>query len=180
MNGLDRQRTQSYNEVTRQSDFSKNRMTCLSSVPFEGRYAGLQAREMDETRSYLKEILGLSVQTNMRAAPPTVSPVDTISTVMDLMTKENVGSVVIVDNSQPVGIITEKDVLQKVIRLARSLELTLAGDVMSKPLVTIDADRTIADALETLQRHNQKTGHFERGRLSGSYNGKKAAGRRSG
>lgn len=108
---------------------------------------------MDETRSYLKEILGLSVQTNMRAAPPTVSPVDTISTVMDLMIKENVGSVVIVDNSQPVGIITEKDVLQKVIRLARSLELTLAGDVMSKPLVTIDADRTIADALEALQRH---------------------------
>lgn len=108
---------------------------------------------MDETRSYWEEVLGLSVQTNMRAAPPTVSPVDTISTVMDLMTKENVGSVIIVDNNQPVGIITEKDVLQKVIRLTKSLEETLAMDVMSKPLVTIDADGTIADALETLQRH---------------------------
>jgi glycosyltransferase involved in cell wall biosynthesis/CBS domain-containing protein len=108
---------------------------------------------MDETRSYSKEVLGLSVETNMRSAPPTVSPVDTTSIVMDLMTRENVGSVVVVENDQPVGIITEKDMLQKVIKPGKNLELTLAKDVMSKPLVTIDAERTIADALETLHRY---------------------------
>jgi glycosyltransferase involved in cell wall biosynthesis/CBS domain-containing protein len=109
---------------------------------------------MGETGSYSKEVLSLSVETNMRSAPPTVSPLDTTSTVMDLMTKENVGSIVVVDNDQPVGVITEKDMLQRVIRPGKNLELTLAKDVMSKPLVTIDGKRTIADALETLQRHN--------------------------
>jgi glycosyltransferase involved in cell wall biosynthesis/CBS domain-containing protein len=109
---------------------------------------------MGETESYSKEVLALSVETNMRAAPPTVSPLDTTSTVMDLMTRENVGSIVVVENDQPVGIITEKDMLQKVIRLRKNLELTFAKDVMSKPLVTIDAERTIADALETLHRHS--------------------------
>jgi glycosyltransferase involved in cell wall biosynthesis/predicted transcriptional regulator len=109
---------------------------------------------MDKTGTFSREILSLSVETNMRSAPPTVSPTDTISTIMDLMTRENVGSIVVVDNDHPVGIITEKDVLQKVISLEKSLDLTLANDVMSTPLITIDSERTIADALETLRRHS--------------------------
>jgi len=109
---------------------------------------------MGETGSYLKEVLDLSVETNMRAAPPTVSPLDAASTVMDLMAKENVGSIVVVENNQPVGIVTEGDMLQRVLKVGKNLELTLVRDVMSKPLVTIEAGRTIADALEMLQRNN--------------------------
>ncbi len=109
---------------------------------------------MRETSSYLKEVLGLSVETNMRPAPPTVSLLDATSTVMDLMAKENVGSIVVVENNQPVGIVTEKDILQRVLKLGKNLELTLVKDVMSKPLVTIEAERTIADALESLHRHS--------------------------
>jgi glycosyltransferase involved in cell wall biosynthesis/CBS domain-containing protein len=109
---------------------------------------------MGETASYFKEILSLPVETNMRPAPPTVSPLDATSTVMDLMQKENVGSIVVVENNQPVGIVTEKDLLQRVLRFEKNLELTLVRDVMSKPLVTIEANRTIADALEMLQKHN--------------------------
>jgi glycosyltransferase involved in cell wall biosynthesis/predicted transcriptional regulator len=108
---------------------------------------------MGETGSSSEEVLRLSVETNMRSAPPTVSLTDTVSTVMDLMTKENVGSIVVVDNDQPAGIITEKDVLQKVISQGKDLDLTFARDVMSKPVVTIEAEQTIADALETLRKH---------------------------
>jgi len=109
---------------------------------------------MGETGSYLKGVLSLSVETNMRPAPPTVSALDVTSTVMDLMAKENVGSIVVVENSQPVGIVTEKDMLYRVLKAGKNLELTLVKDVMSKPLFTIDAERTIADALETMHRHN--------------------------
>ena len=110
--------------------------------------------EMGETGSYLKGVLSLSVEINMRPAPPTVSALDVTSTVMDLMAKENVGSIVVVENSQPVGIVTEKDMLYRVLKAGKNLELTLVKDVMSKPLVTIDAERTIADALETMHRYN--------------------------
>ncbi len=109
---------------------------------------------MGETDSYLKGVLSLSVETNMRPAPTTVSALDATSRVMDLMTKENVGAIVVVENSQPVGIVTEKDILYRVLKAGKNLELTLVKDVMSKPLVTIDAERTIADALETMHRHN--------------------------
>ena len=111
-------------------------------------------REMGKIGSYLQEILSLPLETNMRPASPIVSPLDTISTVMDLMAKENVGSIVAVENNLPVGIITEKDILQRVIRLEKNIELTLVKDVMSKPLVAIEAERTIADALETLHKHD--------------------------
>jgi len=104
--------------------------------------------------AFLKDVLSLSVETNMRPAPPTVSPLDAISTVMDLMTKENVGSIVVIENNQLVGIVTEKDMLQRVLKPGKNLELTTVKDVMSKPLLTIDAERTVADALEMLHRHN--------------------------
>ena len=114
----------------------------------------IYTREMDETGSYLKGVLSLSVETNMRPAPPTVSALDVTSTVMDLMTKENVGSIVVVENNQPVGIVTERDMLYRVLKAGKNLELTLVKDVMSKPLVSIDSGRTIADALETMHKHS--------------------------
>lgn len=90
----------------------------------------------------------------MRTDVSTASPLDTTSTVMDLMTRDDVGSIVVVENDQPVGIITEKDLLERVIKVGKAPELTLAKDIMTRQLVTIDVQRTISDALETLHRHN--------------------------
>lgn len=100
------------------------------------------------------ELLSLTVQTNMRTAPDTVSLLDPVSEVLDTMIRENIGAVVVVDENRPVGIITEKDFLERVIKPQRDFELTLVKDVMSKPLITIEADRPIKEALELMRRHN--------------------------
>jgi glycosyltransferase involved in cell wall biosynthesis/CBS domain-containing protein len=109
---------------------------------------------MAEVGSYSEEILSLPVETNMRPAPPTISPQEPASTVMDLMTRRNVGLVVVVENNQPIGIVTEKDMLQRALKPGKNLELMPVKDVMSKPPVTIEAERTIRDALEILHRHH--------------------------
>jgi glycosyltransferase involved in cell wall biosynthesis/CBS domain-containing protein len=109
---------------------------------------------MDESGSYLKEVLSIPVETNMRPAPVTISPTSTVSLVMDLMARENVGSIVVVENQQPIGIVTEKDILQRAIKPGKNLDLTVVKEIMSKPLVTIEAEQTLADALEMLHRHN--------------------------
>jgi glycosyltransferase involved in cell wall biosynthesis/CBS domain-containing protein len=101
---------------------------------------------------YWEEILRLPVETNMRGPPLTVSAQETASMVMDLMTRRNVGLVVVVENSRPVGIITEKDLLQRALGPGRDLEGTHAEDIMSKPPLTIEAERTVADALQMLRR----------------------------
>jgi CBS domain-containing protein len=103
---------------------------------------------------YLEELLNLPVQTNMRLTPPTVSPSDVISTVVDMMIKENIGAIIVVDQDKPVGIITERDVLEKVVKTEKNLELMTAGEVMSQPLISIEADRPMRKALELMRKHN--------------------------
>jgi glycosyltransferase involved in cell wall biosynthesis/CBS domain-containing protein len=109
---------------------------------------------MAEAGSYSEEILNLPVETNMTPPPPTVSPQGLASMVMDLMTRRNVGLVVVLENNRPIGIVTEKDMLQRALKPGKNLELIPVKDIMSKPPVTIEAERTIRDALEMLHTHN--------------------------
>jgi glycosyltransferase involved in cell wall biosynthesis/CBS domain-containing protein len=109
---------------------------------------------MAEAGSYSEEILRLPVVANMRPAPPAVSSQEPASIVMDLMTSRNVGLVVVVENNRPVGVVTEKDMLERAVKPGKNLELMLVKDMMSEPPVTIEAERTIKDALEMLHRYN--------------------------
>jgi len=96
-------------------------------------------------------LLGLPVRTNMKADPPTVSVSGPVSTVVDLMIRENVGAVIALEDGQPIGIITEKDVLERVIKNERDLEMTLVRDAMSSPLISIEAGGSIGEALDLMR-----------------------------
>jgi len=107
----------------------------------------------DLSSKYLEELLNLPVQINMRLTPPTISASDPISIAVDKMIKENIGAVIIVEKDQPVGIITEKDVLERVVKPQKDLGLTLAQEVMSKPLISIEANQSMKKALELMRKH---------------------------
>lgn len=109
---------------------------------------------MGELNSYIGELLNLPVQTNIRPTPPTVSLLDSVSKVLEMMINENIGAIVAVDENRPVGIITEKDVLERVIKPQKDFELTLVKDVMSKPLITIEAERPIKEALDIMHERD--------------------------
>ena len=103
---------------------------------------------------YLDEILKLPVQTNMRLEPPTVSASEPVSSVVDKMVKGNIGAVVVMEESNLVGMITEKDVLERVVKTGKDLGTTLARDVMSKPIISIEADRPMKEALDLMRKNN--------------------------
>jgi len=92
----------------------------------------------------------------MKTPSSTVSPQDTVSTVIDLMIKENVGAIVVLEEKRPVGIITEKDLLGKVIKSKKNFEQILVKDIMSKPVVAIEAQQPIRDALNIMHEHDLK------------------------
>jgi len=96
-------------------------------------------------------LLSLPVWTNMKADLPMVSVSRAVSTAVDLMIRENVGAVIALEDGQPVGIITEKDVLERVVKNKRDLELTLVKDVMSSPLISIEAEGLIGEALDLMK-----------------------------
>ena len=98
--------------------------------------------------------LNLPVSVNMRKPPVTVSPSDTASVLMFKMINENIGAVLVVDEEKAVGIVTERDLLKRVIINGKNVYETKAEDVMSKPLISIEADGTIKEALELMREKN--------------------------
>ena len=98
--------------------------------------------------------LNLPVSVNMRQPPVTVSPSDTVSSLMFKMMNENIGALLVVDEEKAIGIITERDVLKRVIMNGKNVYETKADDVMSKPLISIEADCPIKEALELMREKN--------------------------
>lgn len=109
---------------------------------------------MDKFNQYLGGLLNLPVRRNMKENPPIVSPLEPISTAMRLMMHEDTGAVVVVVDDRPVGILTERDLLQRVINAKRDFESTPVCDVMSHPPVTIEEEQSVQDALRNMREHD--------------------------
>lgn len=109
---------------------------------------------MGNANRHLRDFLDLPVSTNLRSRPPTVLPIDSISAAMNLMIRENVGAVVVIEDDRPIGIVTERDILERVIKRGKDFDRTLVKDTMSSPLVTVDADQPIRDALNAMREHD--------------------------
>lgn len=69
------------------------------------------------------------------------------------MVKKNIGSIVVTEKGNPVGIVTERDVLKN-IGYGRLNPENPVGTIMSKPLITIDLNSTISEAADLMKRHN--------------------------
>lgn len=66
----------------------------------------------------------------------TVSPNDNVVKAARLMDKKNVGSVVVVQNSKPVGILTDRDIAIRVVAMEADIDSTLVKDIMTSRVVT--------------------------------------------
>jgi CBS domain-containing protein len=61
------------------------------------------------------------------------------------MTDMNVGSVVVVEDDKPSGILTDRDIVTKVLVQGKDPKTTKVGEIMTSPAVTISEDRDIID-----------------------------------
>jgi CBS domain-containing protein len=70
------------------------------------------------------------------------------------MVEQNIGAVIVVDKGRPVGIITERNILERVLVQNLNVYQTQAKEVMSTPLVSIESDRPIREALDLMRQHH--------------------------
>lgn len=96
----------------------------------------------------------------MQRAVDYQSPIRTIdsdASVLEIarrMRAEEVGSLVVVDGEDnPLGIVTDRDLLRRVIAAERPFDTTTAADVMSQPLVTVDADEPLDKLVQAMASH---------------------------
>ena len=100
------------------------------------------------------KVLNSPIRLSMRKKLVTVSTLEPVSGLTYKMIKEDIGAAIVIENGRPVGIITEKDILERVIISGKDVYKTKAKDVMSKPLICIEADRPIKEALELMREKN--------------------------
>ena len=98
----------------------------------------------------------------------TIKVDDSVFDAVVKMNKFDIGSVIVMNGSRPVGIITGKNVLTKVVEPRIDPTLIRAKDAMSSPLVTVNADSTIEEAAVTMSRkHIKKLAVVEKDKLVG-------------
>ncbi|RJS83343.1 CBS domain-containing protein [Candidatus Bathyarchaeota archaeon] len=91
------------------------------------------------------------------------------SEVARLMEKHKVGCVIINDKSgRPIGIITERDLVVRVVAKNLYPGEIKAKDIMSRPLVTISSEETLSNAAREMSRLNiRRLGVMYKGKLVG-------------
>lgn len=98
----------------------------------------------------------------------TAGPRTTVARAAKVMSERGVGSIIIVKGKKPVGILTERDLLMKVVATDMKPSKVLVGKVMSSPVLTITPEADITDAARTMVRNKiRRLPVVEGGRLIG-------------
>lgn len=113
------------------------------------------------TRMVVKDVMSSPVIT--------INEGETIEKVAQLMTSGNLGCIIITGREdKPLGIITEKDLVTRVLAKNIRYGKVKVKKVMSTPLITIDPDVTLSEAARRMSRLNiRRFGVIYKGNLVG-------------
>ena len=95
---------------------------------------------------FVKDIMSVNVVTML--------PDATVFEVASLMTKMDIGSIIIIDKDRPLGIITEADIVRRVITAKRDPQTTAAREVMSSPIVHVEPGTGLTEAMRVMAKSN--------------------------
>jgi len=109
--------------------------------------------------SFVSEIMSKDVVT--------ISAGATMAEAAKVMGEKHIGSLVILERDEPKGIVTERDLLSKVLAKGLDPEKVKVKEVMSSPLVTIRPTATIKEAARTMIERKGRLVVLRNGKLVG-------------
>ena len=98
-----------------------------------------------ETQVPLREV--------MKSNPLMIGIDATVAQAAKAMCTEEVGSVIIIRQEKPIGIVTEEDIACKVVAKDFKPSTVRVDKIMSTPLITVSADKTVGDAAHMMVKH---------------------------
>ena len=107
----------------------------------------------------------LSVEMLMTPLPlDTALPLDNVVDLARTMKEKGRGSIIVIEyvtnsagsktGTKPVGIITERDMVRRVVAESKDPHSTIAYDIMSKPLISVGPEATVYDAALIMTKYN--------------------------
>ena len=113
------------------------------------------------TRMLVKDVMSSPVVTTGEEAPS--------NKVANIMDENDLGCVIVTNKAgKPIGIITERDLVIRVLTKNLKPDTVIAKEIMTSPLVTIDPEATISDAARRMSRLDiRRLGVLYKGNLVG-------------
>ena len=80
----------------------------------------------------------------------------TVEEAVKLMNEHEIGCLIVTEKNKAVGILTERDLLKRILAKSENLKRTKVGEVMSAPLVSVEPGVQIGDASKLMFEKNIK------------------------
>jgi len=104
----------------------------------------------------------------MTPSVKTVKVTDSVMEAVRKMNKFKIGSVIVMDGERPVGIVTERDILERVVEQGLDPNLMEVKNIMSAPLITVEPEVDMEDAARLMTKKRiKKLAVVKEGRLIG-------------
>jgi len=98
----------------------------------------------------------MSVKDVMVEEVITVEPDTKVRDAVELMNENEIGCLIVTKDGKPLGIITERDILKKIVCQSKKPELMRVSEIMSKPLLVGRVDMDLGDAARLMLKKNVK------------------------
>jgi len=89
----------------------------------------------------------------MTKAPIVLSPSASVDEVAHVMREKGISSVILVTNGKPIGIVTERDLVHRVMAPGKDPKKLMAADICTKPVIAVSHHSEVEDAVETMNEH---------------------------
>lgn len=104
-----------------------------------------------------ESLAGLMLVRDVMTKNPRVVRRDTsVQEVVATMNKFDISSVIVVQEKRPVGIITHKDIISKIVQPRIPPDAVKAIEIMSTPIVTMNEDASIEEAARLMAKKHIK------------------------
>jgi CBS domain-containing protein len=90
----------------------------------------------------------------MKIKPVIVQPFTTVFEAARIMREKKIGNVIIAEVNHPIGILTESDIIKKVVCEKKNPDDLTVEEVMSKPLIVIGPYISLQEALKIMGKCN--------------------------
>lgn len=97
--------------------------------------------------------MGKSIRDAMTSNPRGVETSTPIIEAARLMKSEDVGSVPVLEGERLVGMVTDRDIVLRVVAEGKDPQASTVGEVASKDLVTVDPQQDLDEALRLMAQH---------------------------
>ena len=89
----------------------------------------------------------------MTSNPTGIESSSPVAEAAQLMKAQDIGSVPILESGRLVGMLTDRDIVVRVVAEGKDPQSTTAGDIASRDVITIDPQQELDEALRLMAQH---------------------------